>query len=152
MQTKIKLIGAAATVAALTAVGVGVAAASPQPTPASPGSTSTTSAGASTAAHQHKWGLERRALHGEVTLGGAKKQRVIDFQRGTVTAVDGNTVTVKSVDGFTASYVAGPKTKVRKDKAPSTIAAVGVNDRVRVVALKTGTTDTLRLIGDHGPK
>ncbi len=85
-------------------------------------------------------------------MGGAKKQRTLDLQRGTVTAVSGSKVTVKSLDGFTASYTADTKTTVRKDKKKAAVADVKVNDRVRLTAVKSGSTLTLKHLGDAGPK
>ena len=55
----------------------------------------------------------RRALHGEVTLAG-KQHRVIAFQRGPITKIDKNSVTVTSADDFTATYVINDDTKIRK--------------------------------------
>ena len=57
-----------------------------------------------------------RALHGEVTLAG-EKHRVIVFQRGPVDKISDTSLTVKSNDGFTATYVLNADTKVRKKKA-----------------------------------
>lgn len=96
-------------------------------------------------------GLLLRALHGEVTLGG-NETRVVNFQRGTVEAVSATEITVKSKDGFTATYVVTAETNVKKDKKVAAIADVKTADRVRVVALKDGSTLTARTIGDHGPK
>lgn len=162
MSTKTKLIGAAVSVAALSAVGIGVAVADPQPAPTTPTSSASPSAGSSTKAStkeakkadrkKHQRNLSKRALHGEATLGGIKKQHTIDFQRGTITAVSAGTVSVKSIDGFTASYQTDAKTKVHKAKAKATVGDLKVNDRVRVVALKDGSKLTLRAIGDQGPK
>lgn len=151
MKTKTKVISGVATIAALSAAGIGVASAAPTSSPSSP---------TSTAAHQQKGdhkgakqhGLFARALHGEATVGGAKKHRVVDFQRGTVTAVGDGKLTVKSVDGFSATYSTTSQTKVRKDKATSSVSAVQVNDRVRVIGTKDGSTITLKSIGDRGPK
>ncbi len=160
MKMKTKLIAAGTTVAALSAVGVGVAVADPSSTPSSSpsaGSSASPSTGPSTG-HAQKTGkkqkhqLLKRSLHAQVTLGGAKHQRVVEVQRGTVTAVTGSTVTVKSVDGFSATYQAGSKTKVRVDKKQSAISAVKVNDRVHVVGVKDGSTVTLRALGDRGAK
>lgn len=182
MKTKTKLIGAAVSVAALSAVGVGVAAADPQPSPATPSSSATPNGQTAQTANskttngktatkdakkadrkQHRRNLLKSALHGEATVGGVKKQHTIDFQRGTVTAVSTSSVSIKSVDGFTASYAIGTTTKVHKARGTATttktkgqpkatIAAVKVNDRVRVVGLKDGSKVTLRSIGDQGPK
>jgi hypothetical protein len=136
-------------------VGVGIAAADPTPSPApstsapaSPNASPT--AKASKAAKKHR-DLTRRALHGEVTLAG-KQHRVVDFQRGTVGAVSATSLTVTSKDGFEASYAVVPTTKVRKDKKPAAVGDVKTGDRVRVVAVKDGSTLQLKRVGDAGPK
>lgn len=150
MRIRNAVIGGVATVATLSVIGIGIAEAAPT-TPSSTPSGSSTSAAPN---HQkrHKGDLLGRALHGQATVGGAKKQRVIDFQRGTVTTVGDGKLTVKSVDGFTATYTADAKTRVRKDKEKSAFADIRTGDRVRVIAVKDGSTLTLRSVGDRGPK
>jgi hypothetical protein len=96
--------------------------------------------------------LQARALHGEATVGGKKKQHVVDFQRGTVTKVSSTSITVKSVDGFSATYAVDAKTRVRKGKKAATIATVKTADRVRVRATDHGSTSTATVIRDHGAK
>ena len=130
------LATALSTLALAGAVGVGVASADPTPAPSSsPSATTSPSAPTTTpaagrparrptrrekAAKKGKRDLARRALHGEVTLGG-KKAKVVDFQRGTVKAVSDSSITVVSKDDFSATYVVDAKTKVRqaKEKARS---------------------------------
>ncbi len=75
--------------------------------------------------------------------------KTLGTQRGVVTAVNAGSVTVKSTDGFTATYTLNPTTKVHKGKQTATTAQLSTNDRVRVLATKTGTTATH--IGDAGP-
>jgi hypothetical protein len=96
--------------------------------------------------------LQARALHGEATVGGKKKQHVVDFQRGTVTKVSSTSITVKSVDGFSATYAVDAKTRVRKEKKAATITTVKPADRVRVRATDDGSTSTATVIRDHGAK
>jgi hypothetical protein len=84
-------------------------------------------------------GLLARALHGEVTLAG-KQHRVVVFQRGPATKVDGSALTVRSADGYTATYVIGTETKVRKNRAAATAADLEADDRIYVVAVKDGST------------
>ena len=151
----------ATTVSALAlagAVGVGVAAADPTPEPTvspAPTASATPTAGPGTGTAKRSQGvnrkhrdLTRRALHGEVTVG-AKKHRVVDFQRGTVSAVSDSSVTVKSVDGFVGSYLVSPQTKVRVAKKPAGISDVSTGDRVRVVAVRDGQTLTATRVVDH---
>ena len=142
------------TVALAGAVGVGVASADPTPTP-SPSASASPSAAPSTStkatktnkAGKHRRNLAQRALHGEVTLGG-KKHQVVDFQRGTVSAVSSTSITVESADDFSATYVIDAKTKVRVAKKPGAVADVETGDKVRVVAVKDGSTVTAKRIGD----
>jgi len=77
--------------------------------------------------------------------------KVLDTQRGVATAVNAGSVTVKSKDGFSATYTLNPTTKVHKGKQTATTAQLTTNDRVRVLADKTGTTATATRIGDAGP-
>ncbi len=155
------LAAALSTVALAGVVGIGVASADPTPTPtpsatasptpgASPTAKSTKPAkpGKANKAGKAKRDFTQRALHGEVTLG-AKKQRVVDFQRGTVADVSASSITVKSVDGFSASYAVDAKTKVRHAKEKAAIGDVKTGDKVRVVALKNGSTLTATKIADR---
>lgn len=154
-KTKIAAAGLGA-VALAAAVGVGISYAD-DPTPSTSPSASPTAAGTPSAktgakTRQHaRRALLKRALHGEVTLGG-KQPRVVDFQRGTVDRVSGTSITVKSTDGFTASYVVTNDTKVRKDGDAAKIGDIRSGDKVRVVARKEGSTDTARLIAEPKPR
>lgn len=135
-------------------VGVGVATADPaaSPTPSTTSSPSGAPSASTGKPNQDttKKGrdLTRRALHGEVTFG-AKKPRVVDFQRGTVSAVSANSVTVRSLDGFVATYEVSPTTKVRVAKKQATIKDVATGDRVRVIAAKDGQTLTATRVIDR---
>ena len=136
----------------IAAVGVGVSYAdnpstSPAPPSASP-STSSPGTHADKAGAHAKRALLKRALHGELTVGGKEKTRVIDFQRGTVQKVAGTAITLKSTDGFTATYVVTTETKVRKAGEPAKIGDIKAGDKVRVVALKQGDTSTARLVAE----
>ena len=75
--------------------------------------------------------------------------KTLDAQRGVVTAVNAGSVTVKSKDGFSATYTLNATTKVHKGKQTATTAQLTTNDRVRVLADKAGATATR--IGDAGP-
>jgi hypothetical protein len=150
VQTKTMIIGAAAVAVALTG-GISATIASadtPSPAPSASPSASPSTGAKDKAAKKHRT-LQARALHGEVTLGG-KKHRVVDFQRGAVEKVSGTSLTVRSADGFTATYVVDAQTKVRKDKAQAAIADVRVGDKVRVVAPQEGSTSTAKRIVDRG--
>jgi len=144
-----------ALVLAGTGAGVATAQTTTTPTPAAPG-TATPAAPAhppkaGTHPGHHK-GQLGRAEHGEFTVHTKTGDETLDTQRGVVTAVNAGSVTVKSTDGFTATYTLTPTTKIHKDKQTATTTTqITTNDRVRVLATKTGTTATATHIGDAGP-
>ena len=132
----------AAVVVALAGGGTAVALADTS-TPAPP-------APSSSAPAKHR-ALAQRAEHGEIVLHGKAGDRTVDVQRGVVTAASPTSVTVRSTDGFTATYAFTPTSKVRKQKAASQPSAVAVNDRVGVVAAKGPQGLTVRGLRDSGP-
>jgi hypothetical protein len=120
-------------------------------------STSSTSSNttAPTATTPHRpWGALRHAgIHGEFTVKNkAGDFVVLDTQRGTVTANQGGQLTVKSADGFLATYTVDSTTKIRKDGAKATLGDVKVGDTVGVVGVKSGGTVTARGIRDGVPE
>ncbi len=138
----------------LAGTGAGVATAQTTTTPAAPGTATPTAPAAPThpATHPgHHRGQLGQAVHGEFTVHTKTGDKTLDTQRGVVTAVNAGSVTVKSTDGFTATYTLTPTTKVHKGKQTATTTQITTNDRVRVLATKTGTTDTATHIGDAGP-
>lgn len=157
MKTRTKIITAGLAALAVTG-GVGATIASadtPTPAPSTSPSPDTTAdaqrPGAAKGGDQRKHRtLQARALHGEVTLGGKDKQRVLDFQRGTVSEVSATSITITSVDGYAATYVVDAKTKVRKDKELTSIADVEKADRVRVLARQDGDKLTAKVIRNRG--
>jgi len=165
MVKRTKTMVAAGTLAlALAGTGAGVAAA--QTTPTAPGpSTAATPAPASpaqgakhTGTHTGKHtgmgkdrGGLRRVEHGEFTVHTKTGDKVVDVQRGVVTAVNATSVTVKSTDGVSSTYTIDPTTKVRKDKTTAAVSQIATNDRVQVMATKIGSTVIAQRIGDIGP-
>jgi hypothetical protein len=140
----------AAVVVALAGGGTAIALADTStPTPSAPSSSAPAPA-AKGAAKKHR-ALERRAEHGEVVLHGKGGDRTVDVQRGVVTASSPTSVTVRSTDGFTATYAFTPSSKVRKQKAASQPSAVAVNDRVGIVAAKGPQGLTVTGLRDAGP-
>lgn len=157
-RTKIGAISLSA-VAWVGAVGVGISYADDPTTSPSPSATSTSNASPgqphNKQGDQHKKqgehaqrALLKRALHGEVTLGGKKTTRVIDFQRGNVQQVSATSITVKSIDGFTATYVVTGDTRVRQAGEVGTLADVKTGDKVRVVAVNDGKTNAAKTIAE----
>jgi hypothetical protein len=147
-RTKIALVAGCAALA-MAGVGGGIAFAAdsgsapgtPTPTPAA-GSTPAPAHHAK--AHRLLGGLE----HGQFTVRTKSGDQVVDVQRGQVVAVSATSVTVRSQDGFTATYTVGSTAKVRAQKKASTITNVHTGDKVSVAATHSGTTDTLRRLVD----
>ena len=131
-------------------VGVGVSYAdgpTATPSPTAPSSAAPSAPKEKAGRHLERAAL-KRALHGEATVGGKEKTRVIDFQRGAVEKISATSITVKSTDGFTATYVVDADTVVRHARQVAKITDVKTGDKVRVVALKQGATSTARVIGE----
>lgn len=80
-------------------------------------------------------------VHGQLTVpksGGG--YQTLDVQRGTVTAVNSTSISVKSTDGYTASYAVTSKTVV--DAQAAGIGSVKKGDTVFVTATVSGSTAT----------
>ncbi len=148
---------------ALALAGAGVAAAQTTSTPAPPSAPNPaptnpapgakhpgTHTGTGTHTGKHRGGL-RRVEHGEFTVHTKTGDKVVDVQRGVVTAINASSVTVKSTDGFSTTYTIDPTTKVHKGKTTAAVSQIATNDQVRVMATKTGNTATAQRIGDEGP-
>jgi hypothetical protein len=71
---------------------------------------------------------------------------VVDVQRGMSTAADPSSITVRSSDGFSATYGLTSATKIRKDKKAATAADVPVGTRVGVLADDAGGHPTARAV------
>jgi hypothetical protein len=161
-RTKMTLLTGAA-VLAIAGAGTGIALAQssdpPSPTPPAPSSSAPEPYGMSRChdghdghdGHGRRGGLLARIEHGEATVTTDQGDRVIDLQRGIVNSANSGQLTVRSADGFTATYVVDNSTKIRKDRKASDISQVVANDRVLVLATKAGGTITATGIRDTGP-
>lgn len=159
------LLAGLATVAVLAAAATGVALASTSSTP----SPSATSPGTSTPGQEGVPGPDGRhggmrggpgfggpglgiagpmgALHGEFVVpkqGGGYQTLVV--QRGAVTSVSTTTITVKSDDGFSATYAVSADTLV--NAARDGIGSVKKGDEVSVMAQQKSGDDAALQIGD----
>jgi hypothetical protein len=89
----------------------------------------------------------RGALHGELVVpqrDGTGTQTVV-VQSGTVTAVSATSLSVKSSDGYTATYVITSSTRVAARSGGITSLKKG--DEVHVAATKSGSTSTALMVG-----
>jgi hypothetical protein len=155
-RTKMALLTGAA-VLAITGVGTGIAvaqsAAPPSPTPPAPSSAAPMPDDMSDShdGHGRHGGPLARIVHGEAIVTTDHGYQVVDLQRGVVDSANPGQLTVRSADGFTATYAVGDSTKVRKNREDSDISQVVANDRVTVLATKAGNTITATRIRDTGP-
>jgi hypothetical protein len=140
-RTKVTLI-AGTVVLALAGIGGGVAVASAGP-PATPTAVATT---ATSPQHVRRWAS--RVTHGEFTVRTRQGDRVVDVQRGRVTAVSATSVTVRSADGFTSSYAVSATSTIRDRKQRTGIGTVRTGDHVAVFATRSGGTATVRRLND----
>jgi Cu/Ag efflux protein CusF len=141
-RTRTALITGAAVVALVVSGGVAYAVSS---TPTS--ATTTASASPAPAKTKHHRQLLGHVAHGEVTLNG-KDHKVVDVQRGDVQAVSATSISVKSDDGFTATYAVTSDTKIRKGGKQSAISDVHTGDKVAIVATKANGASTATRIGE----
>jgi hypothetical protein len=155
MTSTHRIVGRIAAWTAVATLGVvaiaGVALADPTTT-TSPGPTASTQA--RPAGKPHVRGdqrngrvgrLGKKAVRGEFVVKGKDGKFVtVLSQRGLVTAVDPASITLKSADGFTASYTLTSATKVRRAGAAATIGDVKVGDPALVMATKSGGRKTAR--------
>lgn len=86
------------------------------------------------------------ALHGELVVPKGTGFQTVDVQRGDVTAVSPTSLTVKSADGFTKTYVLTPATIVEAGR--DGITTVKVGEKVGVLATVTGNVATARHVRD----
>ncbi|MET8353608.1 MULTISPECIES: hypothetical protein [unclassified Micromonospora] len=91
--------------------------------------------------------LRRNTLHGEAVVqtkdGGTK---TVAVQRGEVTAIDGDSMTVKSTDGFTMTWTFGDDLRVVERRATVQPSDVKVGTTLGVAGAKDGDKGVARLI------
>ena len=90
--------------------------------------------------------LRKNTLHGEITVQRKDGVKTIVVQRGTVTAVDTKTVSVKSTDGFALTWTFGDQLRVVQDRKKAEVSVVKVGAEVGVAGAKDGSANIARLI------
>ena len=116
------------------------AAGSIHPTSVSAATGATGGAGAMNGAGRRA-GMLRDVLHGELTVKDGDGTKVVDLQRGKLTAASATSITVASTDGFTATYAVTSATVVHKARQTVAASSLAVGDQVLVRA--TGGTATV---------
>lgn len=138
--------------AALGAGAFGVAAAA-SPSPGAPSADPSASAPSAKSAAKGP-GLARRVLHGEFVVREKKKAdapggfRTVAVQRGEITAVTATSITLKSPDGYSRSYLVNAQTTVRAAGKPAEVSGLKTGERAQVRASKTGSTYTATRIAE----
>jgi hypothetical protein len=90
--------------------------------------------------------LRKNTLHGEVTVQGKDGTKTIVVQRGSVTAVNGGSLTVKSTDGYTLTWTLAGKATIVQNKKKVEATALKAGEQVGVAGTKDGSADDARLI------
>jgi hypothetical protein len=88
----------------------------------------------------------RHTLHGEAVVQTDEGTKTVVAQRGTVTAIDATSVTVKSTDGFTLTWKIGSPIRVIANRAKADLSAITVGAEVGVAGAKDGDTPVARLL------
>ena len=88
----------------------------------------------------------RNTLHAEAVVKTEEGTKTVVAQRGSVTAVDATSVTVKSSDGFTLTWKIGTSSRVIVNRAKADLSAITVGTEVGVAGAKDGDTPTVRLL------
>jgi hypothetical protein len=89
-------------------------------------------------------------LHGEFVVKDQNGKFVTrDVQSGSVTAVSSTSISLKSEDGFTATYVVNGDTKVMVGGSSAAITGVKTGNTAWVVATKSGSTLTATILIDR---
>jgi hypothetical protein len=90
--------------------------------------------------------LRKNTLHGEFVAKTKDGTKTVDVQRGTVTAINDKTVSVKSTDGFTLTWTFGSPLRVLEHRKTVQPSAVTVGTAIGLAGAKDGATPTARLI------
>jgi hypothetical protein len=96
--------------------------------------------------HHARGFLRHNTLHGEIVVQTDGGVQTIIVQRGTVTAVDGDSLTVTSTDGFTLTWSFVDQLRVIERRKTVQPDDVEVGTEVGVAGAKEGAGATARLI------
>jgi hypothetical protein len=93
-----------------------------------------------------KLALRGKVEHGQVTVETKTGDQTIDVQRGTVTAINSTSMTVKSADGYTLTWTIGGPLKVIEARTQIQPSDVKVGELVGVAGLQAGANATAQLV------
>jgi hypothetical protein len=90
--------------------------------------------------------LRKNTLHGEVAVQTANGVKTVVVQRGAVTAVGGDSVTVRSTDGFSLTWTFGDQLTVVQAKQKVATSALKTGEQIGVAGVRNGSATDARLI------
>jgi hypothetical protein len=96
--------------------------------------------------HLNRVLLRKNTLHGEVVVQTKDGTKTLAVQRGTVTAINDTTITVKSTDGYTQTWKFGDPIRVFERRNTVQPKDIAVGTQVGVAGTKDGDTSTAKLI------
>jgi hypothetical protein len=96
--------------------------------------------------------LRRNTLHGEAVVETKDGPKTVVVQRGAVTAVNGDTLTVRSTDGFELTWTFGADATIVKERARVGRDQVKTGDQVGVAGARDGDKPVARLVVVPKPK
>ncbi|WP_239329229.1 hypothetical protein [Frankia sp. CiP3] len=149
MATKLAAMAGAAVIAAGSAATVALADSGGPVTPTANATTATADPISEVASdvRGHRAWLADKGVHGEFVARTADGFKTFEVQKGTVTAVSGSSLTVRSDDGYTVSYSVTDSTIVRRGKNKVDISTVKAGEKIVIGARVDGQTRTaLRVI------
>lgn len=90
--------------------------------------------------------LRKNTLHGEIVVETKDGTKTVVVQRGEVTAIDDDSLTVKSTDGYTVEWAFGDDLRVRERRDTIQPSDVKVGTEVGVAGAKDGDRTVARLV------
>ena len=87
------------------------------------------------------------ALHGDFTVSDSGAYVTERMQTGEITAVSATSITAKSVDGYTQTYVINSSTQV--DEGAEQVSALKTGTTVTIIAKLSGDTGTATSVSDQ---
>lgn len=102
--------------------------------------------------HRLRNAFGRNVQHGEAVVTTEEGTKTVVVQRGTVTAINDTSVTVKSADGFTLTWKFGDPFHVVEHRTKIQASAIAVGTQVGVAGAKEGDATVARLLVVPGPK
>ena len=97
-------------------------------------------------------GLGGKVLHSEATVQAPDgTTKVVVSQTGDITDISDSTITVKSSDGFDATYTVDKNTRISLNGTDGTASSLKNGDTVRVFGTKNGSTNHANAVMDGMP-